>query len=91
MRAQLIRFNNLPELVVGGFKPARGAGAGWSAFTHTHDDFDGVGLFTGAYSAAGELTLNPNLKNWHRKAAIPTPLFAAPHVTLALNFTITSA
>lgn len=61
-----IRFTNLPEHVVGGFRPAAGPGAGWIPFAIKLDDFEGVGLATGAHSPAGELVLDLGLKGWHR-------------------------
>lgn len=63
---QRIRFHNLPEHVVGGFRPAAGTGAGWIPFSIKLDDFEGVGLATGALSPAGELVFDLGLKDWHR-------------------------
>ena len=59
-------FTNLPELVVGGFRPASGPGAGWFSFNYELEKFGGVGLATGACSPAGELVLDLGLKGWHR-------------------------
>ena len=61
-----IYFVNLPALVVGGFKPASGPGAGWIPFNVGLESFSSVGLATGAYSPAGELILDLGLKGWHR-------------------------
>jgi hypothetical protein len=61
-----IYFTNLPQLVVGGFTPASGPGAGWIPLDVGLDDFESVGLTTGAYSPAGELVLDLGLKGWHR-------------------------
>jgi hypothetical protein len=52
--------------VVGGFRPAVGPGAGWIPRYSERDDFEGVGLATGALSPAGELVLDLGLKGWHR-------------------------
>lgn len=61
-----IYFTNLPELVVGGFRPASGPGTGWIAFHIGFDAFSSVGLATGAYSPAGGLVLDLGLNGWHR-------------------------
>ena len=59
-------FTDLPALVVGGFQPAPGPGAGWFPFQYELDQFAGVGLTTGAFSPAGELVLDLGLTGWHR-------------------------
>jgi hypothetical protein len=59
-------FRDLPGLVVGGFRPASGPGAGWVPLPIGLDDFDGVGLATGAHSPAVELVLDLGLTGWHR-------------------------
>jgi hypothetical protein len=61
-----ICFKNIPELVVGGFRPATGPGAGWTSLYIKLDDFEGVGLATGTNSPAGELVLDLGLQGWHR-------------------------
>lgn len=61
-----IYFTNLPELVVGGFRPASGPGAGWIPFRIGLEAFSSVGLATGAHSPAGELALDLGLNGWHR-------------------------
>ena len=66
-------FANLPSLVVGGFKPAAGIGAGWISFEYEFDDFAGTGLATGALSPAGELVLDLGLNGWHRFYISHTP------------------
>jgi hypothetical protein len=58
-------FTNLPGMVVGGFRSASGTGTGWIPFKYELDQFDGVGLATGASSPAGELTLDLGLSGWH--------------------------
>lgn len=60
-----IYFTNLPALVMGGFRPAAGIGAGWVPFEYALDEFGGVGIATGALSPAGELVLDLGLKGWH--------------------------
>jgi hypothetical protein len=57
-------FMNLPELVVGGFVPAAGPGAGWCDFEYELEIGAGRGLFTGALSPAGELVLELGLTGW---------------------------
>ncbi len=66
-------FNNLPELVVGGFTPASGTGAGWIPVEYELDIFKGVGLAVGALSPAGELILDLSLKGWHRLRVAHNP------------------
>ncbi|MFA6568192.1 MAG: hypothetical protein WCS96_08275 [Victivallales bacterium] len=61
-----IYFTNLPALVVGGFKPAIGPGAGWIPLNIGLDSFSSVGLATGANSPAETLVLDLGLKGWYR-------------------------
>lgn len=61
-----IYFVDLPALIVGGFRPAEGPGAGWVAVDYELDTFAGVGLATGADSPASELILDLGLTGRHR-------------------------
>lgn len=57
-----IIFSNLPSLICGELKFAKGPGEGWIPFDYELDSFSGKGLATGAYSTAGEIILNLGLK-----------------------------
>jgi hypothetical protein len=56
-----VYLTDLPDRVVGGFKAARGVGAGWVSVEYTVEDVTGAGLATGYGSGAKPLTLNLGL------------------------------
>lgn len=56
---------NLPQLIVGHFEPARGAGEGWVTYTWETAEHAGTGLAAGANCGAEVLTLDLKLEGHH--------------------------
>lgn len=53
---------DIPNRVVGGFKPAKGVGRGWVKVDYETKDFSGVGVSTGFDSKAPELVIDLGLE-----------------------------
>ena len=57
-----VLLTDLPNRVVGGFRPARGVGEGWVAVDFATEDYRGTGVATGFASGARELAIRLGLR-----------------------------
>ena len=66
-------FSRLPDYLVGENQLADVPGDGWTPFCYELKDFSGTGLYTGARSPAGEITLDLGLTGWQRISLAHNP------------------
>lgn len=68
-----IVYSNIPDYLVDDSPLTDASADGWKPFTYELDAFSGTGLYTGAHSPAGELTLDLGLKGWQKISLAHNP------------------